>query len=277
MHNTMRGDVEPIEQRPVQAITDQMKHLIEIGGEPFDRDIDLVNRHRLQYGVTKVGIDVDPETGVFRCVVTRQAANGEFSHQDWYTVTPANQMHYEEVKIPFEYEERTRLMEYEEALTSWNKLVVRLQKAGKLSDVDEYLTLDGFRSDYMSMRANVYRQSRAAYDETISTEDRMAAEERRREEFRALQLKQRDTWNRHLATVHQAIGDEEFPEYKARFEAVMSSFIFRLRVMDDAEMRLVEASKEVNERFDLGLAGHASPDQAWQLLALLDTCQDYRD
>lgn len=252
-----------------------MKRLIEIGGEPFDRDIDLVNSHRLQYGITKVGIDVDPETGIFRCVLTRQTTDGEFSHQDWYRVTPANQMYHQEVRIPFEYGERVRLMEYEEALTAWNKLVVHLQKAGKVSDVDEYVTLDGFRSDYMSMRAGFYRQSQVVHDETATTEDRAAADQIRRDEFKALQLQQREAWNRHLEDIHRVVSEEEFLEYKARFEAVMSSFIFRLRVMDDAEIRLAEASKEANERFDLGLADHAELDQAWQLLALLDTCQDY--
>lgn len=270
MYNDMRRDSEPVEQGPVQAVTSQMRRLIEIGGEPFDRDIDLVNKDRQKYGVAKVGIDVDPDTGVFRCVLTRHASDGEFAHQDWYKVTPTDQMYYEEVVVPFAYDERVKMATYDKALADWSKQVAQLQKDGKLSDVDEYTTLDNILSEYISMRAAYYRRSQAMHSEVDSDMNRV-----RQDESKALRDRQRDILSRHLHGVHTALGEEDFASYKLKFEEVLISFTSRLAVMDAAEFRLVEASKEANDHFDLGISNHASSSQAWQLLAVLDACQDY--
>lgn len=272
MYNDMRRDSEPVEQGPVQAITSQMKRLIEIGGEPFDRDVDLVNKHRLQYGITKIGIDVDASTGVFRCVVTRQPDEGEFMHQDWYKVTPTSQIYYEEVVVLFEYEERIKLAAYEKELANWQELVARLQRTDKLSDIDALIAMDGFMADYMSTRADFYRWSHALHSETDSNIDQM-----RQEELERLKVRQREILSRHLHGVRVYLDDEDFSSYKARFEAVLSAFTGRLDAMDAAESRLGGASREVNERFDLDLSDHGSLEQAWRLLALLDACQDYTD
>lgn len=267
---------EPTDPRPVREVRSQLHHLLEGAGGDSSRDIELAHDDAKQYGAAVVGVDVDFDNDNLRCVVTHPATDkGLLVSQDWYIITPSNQMVYESVEIPFTYDERTKLAAYDEAVALWRNVVREFDTAGKLTDVDEYLAVDRFTSAYVTMRKEFFHNTQRLRATTPDSPQYVLLQEERRVQYMNAQVKQQHDLDDHLLSVFEKVGEVDYLTYKAKFETIMNTFIARCNVFDDAGYRLADASKEANDRLETETSLPATVEQSWQLLKLLDRCQDY--
>ena len=269
------GATEPVDPRPVDEVRSQLLELIEVGGETYDRDITLTYEDKLTYGVSEVGIDVDPSDGTFRCVVGYPPNSGMVASEDWYKITPDGKMFYALVEEAYTFSELVKLEAFKDAYGHWHKCVSRLHQDTVLNSAEEHTVVDELMFNYQVLRSNFYRDTQSVKDPNTTVEERIEREDERTRAFMNAQYETRQAWTDHLVSVRAVTTKERFEVYRQALMELLDTFLDQAKVRDNAQYRLAQRSQDANEQFDLGTAKDASLQETWQLLKLLDKCQDY--
>ncbi len=269
------GATEPVDPRPVDEVRSQLLELIEAGGEPYDRDIAFTYDDRLEYRISTVGIDVDPSDGTFRCVIGYPANSGMVASEDWYKITPDGKMSYVLVEEAYTFSELAKLEAYKEAYGDWHKCVSTLHQDTALNAEEEHVVIDDLMFKYQVLRSNFYRDTKQVKAPDLTVEEQIVHEDERLRAFVSAQNETRQAWINHLQSVRTRTTKESFESYRQAFMELLDTFLDQAMVHDDAKFRLARRSEDANEQFDQRIAEDATLQQSWQLLKLLDKCQDY--